>query len=98
MSVSGGGFGWPVITTEDYMLLGALPPLLACMAYFSLVEATYFSLTPADRLGLRRTHPEAARRIEAILATPRMWLSMPGTGSTLDSCMRRSGWRLPLPE
>jgi CBS domain containing-hemolysin-like protein len=68
------GIGWPAIATEDYLLLAALPPLLACMAYFSLVEATYFSLTPADRLGLRRTHPDAARRIEAILASPRVLL------------------------
>jgi hypothetical protein len=74
MSADGAGFDWPAVATEDYLLLGALPPLLACMAYFSLVEATYFSLTPADRLGLRRTHPEAARRIEAILATPRVLL------------------------
>ena len=49
---------WPVITTIDYMLFGALLPLLGAMAFFSFVEATFFALTPAERLSIRRTHPE----------------------------------------
>jgi hypothetical protein len=42
---------WPVITTIDYMLFGALLPLLGAMAFFSFVEATFFALV---RIGQSR--------------------------------------------
>lgn len=64
----------PELALVDVVLLCTLPPLLVGMAYFSLMEATFFSLTPAERLGLRRTHPDAARFVEGILAAPRVLL------------------------
>ena len=74
MSPGAAALAWPDLSATDLALLVTLLPLLAGMAYFSLIEATYFSLTPADRLGLRRAHPDAARRVEAILAAPRVLL------------------------
>ena len=85
--MSGPSDAWsvPDLAAVDGVLIAALLPLLGAMAFFSLVEATYFSLTPADRLGLRRTHPEVNRVIEGILAAPRVLLVSTMLGALFSS-------------
>ncbi|MFM7052199.1 MAG: DUF21 domain-containing protein, partial [Planctomycetota bacterium] len=80
-----GGFSLPEFGAADWALLAALAPLLAAMAFFSFVEATYFALTPGERLGLRRTHPASARAIDALLARPRVLLVSTMLGSLVAS-------------
>lgn len=79
------GTALPVMTPLDWTLLAMLLPLLATMAFFSFVETTYFALTPAERLALRRSHPGAAVRVDALLAAPRVLLVSTMLGSLLVS-------------
>jgi putative hemolysin len=65
---------WPELAAADIALLVSMAPLLLVMAFFSLIEATYFSLTPGERLGLKRSYPEAHRKVEQILGSPRVLL------------------------
>lgn len=75
----------PELGSIDIALLVAMVPLLGATAFFSLIEATYFSLTPADRLGMRRTHPDAARVVEGILSSPRVLLVSAMLGALVSS-------------
>jgi len=85
MSASLAAVDWPVITSVDYALFGALFPLLGAMAFFSFVEATFFALTPAERLSIRRTHPEASSVVDSILAHPRVLLVSAMVGALISS-------------
>jgi CBS domain containing-hemolysin-like protein len=76
---------WPELTLVDGVLLGALLPLLGAMAFFSFVETTFFALTPAERLALRRKHPTAAVAVDGLLASPRVLLVSTMIGSLLAS-------------
>ncbi|MFM1867791.1 MAG: hypothetical protein RL591_1199, partial [Planctomycetota bacterium] len=71
----------PEIAAVDWMLLATLMPLLVAMAFFSFVETTYFALTPAERLALRRGHPRSSVLIEALLGKPRVLLVSTMLGS-----------------
>ncbi len=75
----------PELATLDLVLVASLVPLLAAMAFFSFVETTYFALTPAERLGLRRMHAQAAVRVDALLASPRVLLVSTMLGSLMVS-------------
>lgn len=79
----------PVLGVElagvDVALLAVLLPLLAAMAFFSFVETTYFALTPAERLSIRRLHPRTARIVDGMLARPRTLLVSTMLGSLLAS-------------
>jgi CBS domain containing-hemolysin-like protein len=75
----------PSITGVDAVLLAALVPLLAAMAFFSFVETTYFALAPAERLALRRLRPRTARVVDGMLARPRTLLVSTMLGSLLAS-------------
>ena len=75
----------PEIAAVDWILLATLLPLLAAMAFFSFVETTYFALTPAERLALRRGHPRASVLIEALLGKPRILLVSTMLGSLVVS-------------
>ena len=44
----------PELSAIDVVLFVLMPPLLAVYAFFSFIETTYFALTPAERLALRR--------------------------------------------
>jgi CBS domain containing-hemolysin-like protein len=65
---------WPAFTAADFGLLIALLPLLGTLAFFSFVETTFFALTPAERLALRRVSPRSAAIVESLLANPRVLL------------------------
>jgi CBS domain containing-hemolysin-like protein len=65
---------WPAFTAADFGLLVALLPLLGTLAFFSFVETTFFALTPAERLALRRVSPRSAAIVESLLANPRVLL------------------------
>ena len=52
----------PELTAADAALLLAMPPLLAVYAFFSFIETTYFALTPAERLSLRRVFTNTKRK------------------------------------
>ena len=75
----------PAIAAVDWILLATLVPLLAAMAFFSFVETTYFALTPAERLALRRGHPRSSVLIEALLGKPRVLLVSTMLGSLVVS-------------
>ena len=49
---------WPSLTAIDLGLIVTLVPLLGTLAFFSFVETTFFALTPAERLALRRSSPK----------------------------------------
>jgi CBS domain containing-hemolysin-like protein len=78
-------FELPPMAVLDWVLLGALLPLLAAMAFFSFVETTFFALNPAERLSLRRSHAAAAARIDGLLASPRVLLVSTMLGSLIVS-------------
>jgi len=65
---------WPAFTAADFGLLLALLPLLGTLAFFSFVETTFFALTPAERLALRRVSPRSAAIVESLLTNPRVLL------------------------
>ena len=75
----------PELTASDAALLLAMPPLLAVYAFFSFIETTYFALTPAERLALRRVSPRAAEIVEGLLAKPRILLVGTMLGALLVS-------------
>jgi CBS domain containing-hemolysin-like protein len=75
----------PELTAADAALLVAMPPLLAVYAFFSFIETTYFALTPAERLALRRVSPRAAEIVEGLLAKPRILLVGTMLGALLVS-------------
>ncbi len=75
----------PSLTGVQIVLLALMVPLLVALAFFSFVETTYFALTPAERLGLRRTHPKNAAAIDALLGRPRVLLVGTMLGSLLAS-------------
>jgi len=78
-------FAWPEFGPADIALVASLVPLLATMAFFSFIEATYFALTPGERMALRRSHPVSARAIDALLAHPRVLLVSTMLGSLVAS-------------
>lgn len=59
---------------EALLPLLAMPPLLLLSAAASGSETALFSLSPGERRALTREHPEAGRRVEALLARPRRLL------------------------
>jgi putative hemolysin len=61
----------------------ALVILVALSAFFSSAETALFSLSPMQIHRLRRHHPKAANRIEALLATPADLLSSILIGNTI---------------
>lgn len=65
---------WPTLTAVDFALLVTMLPLLGTLAFFSFVETTFFALTPAERLALRRSSPRSAGIVEALLGKPRVLL------------------------
>lgn len=69
----------------DLALVATLVPLLAAMAFFSFVETTYFALTPAERIRLRRTHPVPAAVVDRLLSRPRGLLVSTMLGSLVAS-------------
>ena len=75
----------PSLTGVQIALLSSMAPLLAALAFFSFIETTYFALTPAERLGLRRKHPKSAATIDNLLARPRVLLVGTMLGSLLAS-------------
>jgi CBS domain containing-hemolysin-like protein len=75
----------PSLTGVQIALLSSMAPLLAALAFFSFIETTYFALTPAERLGLRRKHPKGAATIDNLLARPRVLLVGTMLGSLLAS-------------
>ncbi len=77
--------GVPEFTAVDWTLLLFLLPLLGAMAFFSFVETTYFALTPAERLALRRAHPRSSALVESLLARPRILLVSTMLGSLVSS-------------
>ncbi len=72
-------------TAVDVGLSLLLFPLLAAMAFFSFVETTFFALTPAERLGLRKRDPSAALLVDGLLAKPRLLLVNTMVGSLVAS-------------
>jgi len=76
---------FPSFSSADIALLCALPPLLASMAFFSFVETTYFALTPAERLVLRRAHPKSSAMVDGLLSRPRVLLVGTMLGSLVVS-------------
>ena len=78
--------GWTArFGATDLVLLATLLPLLGAMAFFSFVETTYFALTPAERIGLRRTSPGPAAIVDRLLARPRGLLVSTMLGSLVAS-------------
>jgi putative hemolysin len=75
----------PTLTAVDWTLVLLLLPLLSAMAFFSFVETTYFALTPAERLALRRSHPRSAALVETLLSRPRILLVSTMLGSLVAS-------------
>ena len=67
----------------DAALGTALIPLLGAMAFFSFIETTFFALTPAERLGLRRTHASAGAMVDGLLSNPRVLLVSTMIGSLI---------------
>ncbi len=78
-------FTMPMFTGVDVALLLSLVPLLLTMAFFSFIETTFFAMTPAERLGLRRTHPRSAAMVDSLLARPRGLLVSAMIGSLVAS-------------
>ncbi len=66
-----------------FLGLGLLVVLLAMSAFFSSAETALFSLNPIRIHHIRRTHPRAAREIEALLGAPTQLLSSVLIGNTL---------------
>lgn len=62
------------MSVADLPLLLALLPLVVLSGSCSATETALFSLTHADRVRLRRTHPDTAHRVAVLLAEPRMLL------------------------
>ncbi|MEY3144101.1 MAG: Magnesium and cobalt efflux protein CorC [Planctomycetota bacterium] len=75
----------PDLTIADIALLSTMPPLLAVYAFFSFVETTFFALTPAERLALRRVSPRAAVIVDGLLSQPRVLLVGTMLGALLVS-------------
>ncbi|MFM7261483.1 MAG: CNNM domain-containing protein, partial [bacterium] len=75
----------PAFNAVDWTLVLLLVPLLGAMAFFSFVETTYFALTPAERLALRRSHPRSAALVETLLSRPRILLVSTMLGSLVAS-------------
>ncbi len=75
----------PELAAVDWILVITLVPLLVAMAFFSFVETTYFALTPAERLALRRAHPRSSALVEALLGKPRVLLVSTMLGSLVAS-------------
>jgi CBS domain containing-hemolysin-like protein len=65
---------WPSLTAIDLGLIVTLVPLLGTLAFFSFVETTFFALTPAERLALRRSSPRSAAIVDSLLSQPRVLL------------------------
>ena len=80
-----GPLGWPEVATVDWILLSSLLPLLGLMAFFSFVETTYFALTPAERVALRRMSPQVGSMVDALLGAPRTLLVSTMVGSLVAS-------------
>jgi len=85
VTAGGAPIGWPDVAAVDWVLLGALLPLLGAMAFFSFVETTFFALTPAERLSLRRRTPQLGAMVDALLASPRTLLVSTMVGSLIAS-------------
>lgn len=62
------------MAAADLPLLVALVPLAIASGLVSGSETALFGLTQADRLRLRRAHPEVGRRLARLLARPRRLL------------------------
>ncbi|MDI9404765.1 MAG: CNNM domain-containing protein, partial [Limnohabitans sp.] len=75
----------PSLTGVDWALLAAMPPLLLLLAFFSFVETTYFALTPAERLSLRRLSPTASTSVDRLLLSPRALLVSTMLGALVAS-------------
>ena len=75
----------PELAAIDIVLFAVMVPLLAVYAFFSFIETTYFALTPAERLSLRRVSPRAAEIVEGMLAQPRILLVGSMLGALLAS-------------
>jgi len=75
----------PELAAIDIALFATMPPLLAVYAFFSFIETTYFALTPAERLSLRRVSPRAAELVEGMLSQPRILLVGSMLGALLAS-------------
>jgi putative hemolysin len=69
----------PLLVAE----IAALLVLLGLSAFFSSAETALFSLSPMQTHRIRRTHPKAARNIEALLAAPTDLLSSILIGNTI---------------
>ncbi len=69
----------PLLVAE----IAALLVLLGLSAFFSSAETALFSLSPMQTHRIRRTHPKAARHIEALLAAPTDLLSSILIGNTI---------------
>jgi putative hemolysin len=80
-----GGGAVPTLTAVDWSLLIAMPPLLLLLAFFSFVETTYFALTPAERLALRRASPAASASVDRLLLSPRALLVSTMLGALVAS-------------
>lgn len=78
-------FELPDLTIADLALLATMPPLLAVYAFFSFIETTFFALTPAERLALRRVSPRAAGIVDGLLSQPRVLLVGTMLGALLVS-------------
>ena len=75
----------PELSAIDVVLFVLMPPLLAVYAFFSFIETTYFALTPAERLALRRVSPRAGAIVDGLLAQPRILLVGTMLGALLVS-------------
>ncbi len=69
----------PLLVAE----IAALLVLLGLSAFFSSAETALFSLSPMHTHRIGRTHPKAAKRIEALLAAPADLLSSVLIGNTI---------------
>jgi putative hemolysin len=78
-------FELPDLGVADFALLATMPPLLAVYAFFSFIETTFFAMTPAERLALRRVSPRAAVIVDGLLSQPRVLLVGTMLGALLVS-------------
>jgi len=69
----------PLLIVESVVLV----LLLGCSAFFSSAETALFSLNPIQIHRIRRAHPNAARRVQSLLAAPTRPLSTILLGNTL---------------